>query len=71
MLLVFTINMMPIFYKIGIVFIFVGLAIKIPAIFLDTQSIFHFGFVFSIIGFGFVVAAFTTDIIRIRKESKS
>lgn len=48
--------MIPIIYNLGVIFLLIGLAIKFPAFLLNIQSLFHFGFSFSIIGLGFIFA---------------
>lgn len=58
------------FYKLGLVFVFVGLFIKIPSLYFDVDYLFNVGLGFSGIGIIFLVASFIKNRKNMRVESE-
>ena len=57
-------NMLPVTYKLGLIFVLIGLVIKIPAFILGVQNVFYFGLVCSGIGICFFVVYFVKYRIK-------
>jgi len=46
------------FYLLGVIFVFLGLVLKIPSFLLHEDTIFHIGFGFSIVGVVILLISF-------------